>query len=337
MEGDPNLSLTEPAKLLLLASILAKDRMITLNGKAFFKELILRRDPRLHQLLESFDTEGQDVRFLDKINDLIDEEANAHYDRLFAGTTLEDGKKLSKSERENKNLNDVKSLIYGEVEFRSFSKVLRKMNPKPGTTFYDLGSGTGRAIFIARFLYDFDRCKGIEILENLHDAAVNVVDRYNAEFRHVLSAGNSQDVAVFHGSLDPEDADFNDWSDGDVVFANSTCFEDRLMEKLSKQAEHLKPGAFVVTFTKGLTSNKFEVMERKRRLMSWGPATVFIHRRLNADGTAYSTEQLMDIPDDDSYNEFEDDDDDDDDSDDFDPNEDDDDDEGDLADLEDLD
>ena len=27
----------------------------------------------------------------------------------------------------------------------------------PGTTFYDLGSGTGRAIFVARFLYDFDR------------------------------------------------------------------------------------------------------------------------------------------------------------------------------------
>ena len=44
MEGE--LSLTEPAKLLLLASILAKDRMITLNGKAFFKVSILS-DPKV--------------------------------------------------------------------------------------------------------------------------------------------------------------------------------------------------------------------------------------------------------------------------------------------------
>lgn len=56
------------------------------------------------------------------------------------------------------------------------------------------------------------------------------------------------------------------------------------MEELSIAAERLKPGAFFITFTKGLTSDMFEVLERKRYKMSWGPATVFIHRRLNDDG-----------------------------------------------------
>jgi hypothetical protein len=56
------------------------------------------------------------------------------------------------------------------------------------------------------------------------------------------------------------------------------------MEELSIAAERLKPGAFCITFTKGLTSDMFEVLERKRYKMSWGPATVFIHRRLNDDG-----------------------------------------------------
>ena len=69
----------QPAKLLLLASLLAKDRIITENGKAFLKgahvfacdalsrrrnqrararvpELILRRDPRLLSLLNTFET-----------------------------------------------------------------------------------------------------------------------------------------------------------------------------------------------------------------------------------------------------------------------------------------
>jgi hypothetical protein len=36
------------------------------------------------------------------------------------------------------------SLIYGEVEYASFYRVLRKINPAPGLAFYDLGSGTGK-------------------------------------------------------------------------------------------------------------------------------------------------------------------------------------------------
>ena len=42
-----------------------------------------------------------------------------------------------------------------------------------------------------------------------------------------------------------------DWSDGDVVFANSTCFEDDLMGSMARQAEKLKPGTYFITFTKG--------------------------------------------------------------------------------------
>lgn len=34
---------------------------------------------------------------------------------------------------------------------------------------------------------------------------------------------------------------------------------------------------------------------------SWGPATVYIHRRLNLDGTSASSETLKDVPDDDYY------------------------------------
>jgi len=36
------------------------------------------------------------------------------------------------------------SLIYGEVEFHSFAKVLRKISAPKGSVFYDLGSGTGK-------------------------------------------------------------------------------------------------------------------------------------------------------------------------------------------------
>lgn len=48
------------------------------------------------------------------------------------------------------------------------------------------------------------------------------------------------------------------------------------MQSLSDQANSLKPGAIVVTFTKGITSKHFELLERKRYKMSWGPATGYL-------------------------------------------------------------
>lgn len=68
----------------------------------------------------------------------------------------------------------------GEVDFKSFCSVLRKINPAPGTMFYDLGSGTGKAVFIARLTQDFARCVGIEILHGLHSQAQKIVDRSSA-------------------------------------------------------------------------------------------------------------------------------------------------------------
>lgn len=64
------------------------------------------------------------------------------------------------------------------MDFHSFYKVLRKVNLPPGGTFYDLGSGTGKAVFAARLVCDFDRCVGVEILEGLHNQGQAIVKRY---------------------------------------------------------------------------------------------------------------------------------------------------------------
>ena len=69
----------------------------------------------------------------------------------------------------------------------------------------------------------------------------------------MLGYSSAGDCQFSQGSILDED-----WSDGDVVFANSTCFDDDLMEKMAKQATTLKAGAYFVTFTKGLNSPDFE-------------------------------------------------------------------------------
>lgn len=127
------------------------------------------------------------MSFLERIHDLIGTEAQAVYNELFSDTSLETGKTLSKREREDRDLNNEKSLIYGEVEFESFYRILRKINPAPGGVFYDLGSGTGKALFVARLTRDFRKCIGIEILESLHEEACRIVSKYNQSVRPLLA------------------------------------------------------------------------------------------------------------------------------------------------------
>ena len=101
--------LSDPAKLLLLVSLLAKDRAISHNAKAFIKELVLRRDPRLQVLLDTFETkETSDGNFLEQLHDLIMEESIILFNELFADTSLEVGKTLSKNERDAKKLHNEK-------------------------------------------------------------------------------------------------------------------------------------------------------------------------------------------------------------------------------------
>ena len=122
---------------------------------------------------------------------------------------------------------------------------------------------------------------------------VNAQERFNKEVRHLLDAGQRQHAAVYSGSF----LDF-DWTSGDVIFANSTCYEEGLMRDMSIMAQKLKPGAIMVTFTRGLLEieGKFELLEKKRQKMSWGPATVFIHRRLKEDGMPVGPPNLNILP-----------------------------------------
>ena len=261
-------------KLLLLASFLAKDGVLTANSKAFFKELILRRDHRLQALLERFQRPQMNDAVLDEVHALVADEAQRHFERIFAHCSLDEAKILSKTERELRGQLQQKSLIYGEVDFRSFLAVLRRVPLQPGGIFYDLGSGTGRALFVARLTHDFARCVGIELLSGLHASGRRAERRFRRFVLPLLDSTANNDVDLCHGSLLDVD-----WSDGDLVFANSTCFSEQLVSQISERAERLKPGAFVITFTKPLTSPAFDIVEKKRWNMSWGAATVFIQRR----------------------------------------------------------
>ena len=93
----------------------------------------------------------------------------------------------------------------------------------------------------------------------------NVGQRYNTR------------IEFTHG--DTTDLEVKNWSDGDIIFANSTCFDDALMGSIAEKAARLKKGAIVITLTKKIPGPHFKVLEHQLYQMSWGGATVFISQK----------------------------------------------------------
>jgi len=192
-------------------------------------------------------------------------------------------KKFAQDQKE-----DTRGLIYGEIEFESFQKILdialTGLQGKHGK-FTDLGSGTGKACLWAAITTPFSRVFGIEVIEGLHNRARDLLGAFNSLNPSIALGGSSSNntkckLEFVQGSFL---ADIHDWSDSDLAFANSTCFPAELMMKLSVKSQLMKPGARFITFTVSLDSPYWRLIYKERMTMSWGMATVFIHERLSAE------------------------------------------------------
>jgi SAM-dependent methyltransferase len=264
--------------------------ILSQNRVSLLKTMLFRGDERLLFVLRRFFDKHTitEEQFLNEVLELSVREGMNLFDQLFSVCTLETGKKLSNEERKELGVKTHSSLTYGEIDYKSFVTILRKCCCGFDTrdkVFIDLGSGTGRAVLAARINEDFVRCEGIELLQSLFTASQQVATRYHDLFKRLLHYRSATDIVLTQGSITELD-----WSHGDFVFANSTCFGKELMGEISVIAEKLKPGSIFVTFTNQLSSDCFELLEKTKYSMSWGPATVYVHRRLPAGVTTTSAQ-----------------------------------------------
>ena len=133
-----------------------------------------------------------------------------------------------------------------------------------GLFFYSLeGSGSGYPVFAAGLLHPFESCCGIEILSSLHDLSIQGKSTWDSLYQ----AKYNSKMEFYHGSI--TDLTLKDWTDGDVVLANSTCFDDSLMQEIDTIAIRLRAGAYIITLSKRLTDVYFDLIEEVRLAMSW--------------------------------------------------------------------
>ena len=150
--------------------------------------------------------------------------------------------------------------------------------------FYDLGSGLGKPVIAMSLLCHFKKLIGIEYLDNLFKLSLSIKQSYEntieEKFRQnkdLFTFEKPNSIEFLHGNFLEQN-----WEDTSIIFANSTCFSENMMNNIASKAnKECRSGTIIITFTKRLTTLNSDLKFRDgfRRIMTWGVATIYIHRR----------------------------------------------------------
>lgn len=185
-----------------------------------------------------------------------------------------DGMKISLTERDRLQIVD-SNYTYGEINPDTFIDMIELVSPKPGEVFYDLGSGTGKAVFCAALLNDWKKCGGVELLPALHEAAQNLAQ----VFENMPEVKKLYPSRSYLFSFLNQDFNQVDFSDADVVFLHATTFGQPNWDNLKAKLNKLKPGTRAIVNTKQLDNAYFEKIDEQVREMGWGESMVFTYRK----------------------------------------------------------
>lgn len=117
---------------------------------------------------------------------------------------------------------------------------------RDGHTFYDLGSGTGRAVISASLSgISFLKCIGIEILPALCDCSRGIVDSVkkavDVETRNSSYTSKLLDITLPIMNIVEGDVMQENWSEADVIFVSvvfSSCIYSCSQYPLSYKSNH---------------------------------------------------------------------------------------------------
>lgn len=191
----------------------------------------------------------------------------AVFDRLYKDVN---GYQLSSIERQNRNAFEY---TYGEIDFTSFIALLSSLHPGPDTKFYDLGSGTGKAVIACALVFNISCSCGIECFKSLYDVAIMQ--------KNCLKKIPGYEEKAKCISFINENFLQTNLSNANLIFINSTAFIGEIWELLNLKLSKEVSNATIITISKKLTAPNFIVKKSFYVMMSWGVATAYIHAAAN--------------------------------------------------------
>lgn len=177
---------------------------------------------------------------------------------------------ISQQARKNR---DAIEYVYGEIEFLPFTALLSMVNIDHNTVFYDLGSGTGKAVVACAMVYPVHKSIGIELFPNLHQCACERLQKLAAMEGYTES---SKKISFILGDFLTVDL-----SEATLIFINSSTLFGATWEALNTRLNSLPQLSTVITTSKTLSSSRFKLVTRAKIQMSWGVVFAFIHKKEN--------------------------------------------------------
>lgn len=172
-----------------------------------------------------------------------------------------------------------KEFIYGEIDFLSFYCILKQTKPKDGEIFYDLGAGTGKAVFCSALFFNLSKSKGIELLLPLHKKANFFLKKAENFYNETLNNKEQKYLKQINTIEFINDNFLNyDFLDADIIYVAATCLNSATWENLTTKMAKLKPGSRIIVATKSIHHQNFQIIYQSVELMSWGLCPIKIYK-----------------------------------------------------------
>lgn len=170
-----------------------------------------------------------------------------------------------------------KEFIYGEIDFLSFYTILEQVSPSTQDVFYDLGSGSGKAVLSAILFFNVKKSIGIELLPPLYEQSKTQLEKANQRFQQ-----HEVEKEYLHQVERIEFINDNflhyDFGDADIIYVAATCLTDATWNGIISKIARLKPGSRIIVTTRMINHAQFESIYQGVELMSWGLCPVRIYK-----------------------------------------------------------
>lgn len=173
--------------------------------------------------------------------------------------------------RQARKKHDALEYVYGEIDFVPFIALLSLAQPNKETVFYDLGSGTGKAVLACALVYPVKKSAGVELLPELYNSACNQAKKL-AQMKGY--AEQEKKIEFIKGDFLRENLD-----DATLIFINSTALFGPTWENLCSNLDNLPNLNTVISTSKPLLSDRFPLVKSTKIQMSWGVVTAYLHAR----------------------------------------------------------
>ncbi len=170
-----------------------------------------------------------------------------------------------------------KDFIYGEIDFLSFYTILERTAPSIQDVFYDLGSGSGKAVLSTMLFFNVNKSIGIELLPPLYEQSNTQLEKTTQRFQqHDLE----KEYLPQMGRVQFINDSFlhYDFGDADIIYVAATCLTDATWNELISKMTRLKPGSRIIVTTRTIHHDQFESIYQGIELMSWGLCPVRIYK-----------------------------------------------------------